>query len=374
MIEAEVVALDAPDVQRTGWGLPVARGIYYQSAGDKPRTAVIAVHYNLDFSQHYLAELLARRGYGFLGWNTRFCGQETSFLLDRALVDIGLGVSWLRQRGAETVVLLGNSGGGSLMAAYLAQSRHPVISPAHGRKLAQGVEQLPGGDLYVSVAAHPGRPEVLTNWLDPAVTDELDPIQSDPTLDMYNPDNGPPYGPDFVTRYREGQRARNQRITDWCKQELGRLERAGYSDRAFTVNRTWADLRFTDPDIDPSDRPTPACYRGDPTRANRGVDGIGNVSTLRSWLGMWSLEESQCSSVRYLGTIDVPSLVVQAKGDTGVFPGDARAVYDGLGSDDKDLVELPGDHYFRGPGEPREKLADLLATWVDARSGDRATA
>lgn len=368
-IAAEVVGLEAPGLPRLGWGLAPARGVYYRPTGSaRPRSAFIAVHYNLDFSQHYLAEPLARRGYGFLGWNTRFCGQEASFLLDRALVDIGLGISWLREQGAETIVLLGNSGGGSLMAAYQAQSRRPVIRPAHRKPLADGVEQLPSGDLYVSLAAHPGRPEVLTNWLDPAVRDELDPTQTDPELDMYDPANGPPYDSEFAERYRHAQTARNQRITGWCKRELERIQHSGYGDRTFTVNRTWADLRFVDPSIDRSDRPTPACYRGDPARANRGVDGIANVSTLRSWLAMWSLEESQCRSPEYLGLIDSPALVVQASADTGVFPSDAQAIFEQLASADKQLVEMPGDHYFRGPGQ-REELAELLIEWVRARTG-----
>jgi len=59
---------------------------------------VIATHYNVDFSEHYMAELMASRGYGFLGWNTRFRGLEHWFTLDHALVDIGVGARWLRAK------------------------------------------------------------------------------------------------------------------------------------------------------------------------------------------------------------------------------------------------------------------------------------
>ncbi len=343
-VTAEVVGLEAPGLPRSGWGLAPAHGVYYRPAEAKPRTALVAVHYNLDFSQHYLAEPMAQRGFGFLGWNTRYCGNEVYFRLESALADIGLGVQWLRRQGAERIVLLGNSGGGSLMAAYR----------------ARGGE----GELYASVAAHPGRPDVLTAWLDPAVSDEADPTATDPELDMYDPRNGPPYPPEFVTRYRGAQRERNARITEWCERELARLRDVGFSDRLFTVARTWADLRFVDPQLDPSERPSPACYRGDPAKANRGVNGIGMVNTLRSWLSMWSLEHSECRSSEYLGRISVPSLVVQATADTGVFPSDARAIYEGLAAQDKQLVELEGDHYFRGS---RDALADLLADWVGAR-------
>ena len=94
---------------------------------------MIAAHYQIDFSEHYLADYMATRGIGFLGWNTRFRGFESSFMLDHALVDIGVGVRWLREvQGMETIVLLGNSGGGSLMAAYQAQARRPTRDAAGG--------------------------------------------------------------------------------------------------------------------------------------------------------------------------------------------------------------------------------------------------
>ena len=89
---------------------------------------------------------MATRGIGFLGWNTRFRGFESSFLLDHALVDIGVGVRWLREvQGVETVVLLGNSGGGSLMAAYQAQAVDPHVTPLEGMRPAAGLDDLPAG-------------------------------------------------------------------------------------------------------------------------------------------------------------------------------------------------------------------------------------
>lgn len=368
-VDREIVALSGPDMPRMGWGSHPCQGVYYRPTGTQPKVAFIAAHYNIDFSEHYLADHLARRDFGFLGWNTRFRGMEAFFLLDRALLDVGLGVHWLRQQGVETVVLLGNSGGGSLIAAYQAQAQQPVLRPAFAMPLAAGLDELPSGDLYLSVAAHPGRPEVLTNWLDPAVIDESDPIASDPALDMYDEENGPPYSAEFVERYRSAQRERNHRITAWAKVELERMQAAGHFDRLFTVSRTWADLRFLDGTLDPSDRPTPACYLGDPRFANRGVLGIGTLNTLRTWLSMWSLEESQCNSAEHLAAISLPSLVVQPTMDTGIFPSDAEAICDGLAAADKQLVELPGDHYFRGVEGARAQVADLLGSWVNERSG-----
>jgi len=326
---------------------------------------MIATHYNIDFSQHYLADLVARRGVGFLGWNTRFRGDEPHFLLDHALVDIGVGVRWLReQAGVEVVILLGNSGGGSLMSAYQSQAVEPNVAPAPGLRLARGVDDLGAADGYISLAAHSGRPDVLTNWMDAAVTDEADPTQTDQSLSLWNPENGPPYSPEFVQRYRAAQVARNQRITDWAKAELERVTTAGLTDRLFTLARTWADPRMVDPTLDPSDRPPNMCYPGEPRKANMSVWGIGGANTLRTWLSMWSLETSQCRGEPHLARVEVPTIVVNAVSDTGVFPSDAAKIFDAVGSKDKSLHSLPGDHYFLEPAGARADVADLLVSWV----------
>jgi hypothetical protein len=353
-VSREFVALPEAETHRSGVGSHLCQGLFYYPSGTPaPRTAFIATHYNVDFAEHYLAEYLAGHGFGFLGWNTRFRGAEGYFLLDYALADIAVGARWLRERGVEHLVLLGNSGGGSLMAAYQAES--------------QVQDEFPSGDLYISLAAHPGRPQVLTAWMDPSVTDEFDPTATDPELDLFNPDNGPPYDAEFVARYRTAQAARNRRITVWAKDELVRLNAAGLKDRVFIVQRTWADPRMVDPALDPSDRPTPMCYLGDPARANRGVFGIGIMNTLRTWLSMWSLEDSRCGGEEHLRKITLPALVIQPTMDTGVFPSDAAGIEAALASTDKQRFDLPGDHYFRTPADARETVADLIAGWVSER-------
>ncbi len=365
-IERDWVALTSPTGNRAGHGPHPCQGLYHHAAGDRPSVACIATHYNVDFSEHYLAAPLAQRGIGFLGWNTRYRGNEPYFLLEHALVDIGAGVRWLREEaGVETVAILGNSGGGSLMGAYLSQATDPSIEPSFGLPLPDAVLDLPGADLYISLNAHPGRPEVQTAWIDPSVTDEADPLSVDPDLDMFRPEHGPPYDPAFVDRYRAAQRERNHRITAWVRTELDRLQAAGAWDRMFNLYRVWADLRFADLALDPSDR-EPGCYAGDPRAANYGPFAIGGTSTLRSWLSMWSLEASQCQGAPHLARIVAPSLVVQSLADRGVFPSDARAIHDALAAVDKSLELVPGEHYFETGG--RDEVADLVADWIKARS------
>lgn len=85
----EFIGLPSRTAGRAGAGGHPCQGLYHHAAGQRPKVAMIATHYQIDFSEHYIAEYLAARGIGFLGWNTRFRGFESSFLLDHALVDIG---------------------------------------------------------------------------------------------------------------------------------------------------------------------------------------------------------------------------------------------------------------------------------------------
>jgi pimeloyl-ACP methyl ester carboxylesterase len=363
----EFVGLPSPTAGRAGAGGHPCQGLYHRGVGRKPKVAMIAAHYQIDFAEHYLADYMAIRGIGFLGWNTRFRGFESNFLLDHALVDIGVGVRWLREvQGVDTVVLLGNSGGGSLMAAYQSQAVGPNVTPLEGMRPAVGLTELLPGDGYVATAAHPGRPEVLTAWMDAAVVDESDPVATDPDLDLFNEDNGPPYSPEFLARYRAAQTARNHAITEWAETELKRVRAAGFSDRPFIVMRTWADPRMVDPTIEPTKRQANLCYAGIPAKANRSAHGIAAACTLRNWLGMWSLRVAQTRAEPHLARVTCPALVINAEADTGVFPSDAQRIYDALASTDKTQCSIDTDHYFTTPGA-RSEQADTIAKWINKR-------
>ncbi|MHB8528600.1 MAG: hypothetical protein ACYC8V_03700 [Caulobacteraceae bacterium] len=366
-VDTQFIGRESPTSPRILAGGHPCQGIYWTPKGKRPKVALIAAHYNVDFTEHYIAPYFAERGYGFLGWNTRYRGAEDQFLLEHALIDISVGMRWLSEEaGVEHLVILGNSGGGSLMGAYQAEAIRPTMADSvkgHAREVLEG---LPTADLYISLNAHQGRPEVLTDWMDASVIDETDPLATDPGLDPFNPDHGPPYSAEFIHRYRAAQHARNQRITDWVKAELVRLNTAGVPDRIFPLFRAWGDLRFMDPAIDPSERPARQCYRGDPAIANRSPS-IGRANGLKSWLSMWSLETSNCQGAPHLRKFDLPCLVLQGVSDCGVFPGDARAIFDFIASTDKRLEMIPGAHYFEDKEANRVSAVDLMCAWIAER-------
>jgi pimeloyl-ACP methyl ester carboxylesterase len=202
--------------------------------------------------------------------------------------------------------------------------------------------------------------------MDASVVDENDALTSDPDLDLFNPRNGPPFSGEFVERYRAAQTARNNAITDWAEAELKRVHAAGFSDRPFTVMRTWADPRMVDPTLEPTKRPANMCYAGVPIKANRSAHGIAAACTLRSWIGMWSLRHAQTRAEPHLARLTCPALVINAEQDTGVYPSDAQRIYDALASDDKAQCSIDTDHYFLTPGARSEK-ADTIAKWIAKR-------
>ena len=365
-VEVIPVALESATGRRHPAGSLPCQGMWWRPHGITPRTAFIATHYSADMSNHFLAEGFAARGYGFLGWNTRYRAGEESFAIEHALIDIGAGVAWLKTQGVERIVLLGNSGGGSLMAAYQSQAVAAAFS-SNVPAIAAALAALIPGEMYVSLNAHAGRADYLTSIIDPAVIDEADPVKTDIALDMYDPINGPPYDAAFLSRYRAGQLARNRRITAWAESELARLMRAGYTDRMFGVPRVWADPRFLDPALDPSDRAPGVCYAGDPRTANRGIVGMARAVTLRTWLDLWSLDQSPCRAGRHLPNVRVPTLVVQTTHDVGVFPSDARNIFDTLGSEDKTLQLIPGTHFIDAPVGARDRVAEAITGWLADR-------
>ena len=57
-VERTFVSLASPTAARNGAGYMPTQGLYYCAKGARPRTAFIATHYNVDFSEHYMGELM----------------------------------------------------------------------------------------------------------------------------------------------------------------------------------------------------------------------------------------------------------------------------------------------------------------------------
>ncbi len=339
----------------------------HRSLRDRADTAMVFIHPSSNFMGHYALSTMAGLGIDAIGMTTRYVGNESTLLLENCVVDIGSVVRHLRDEGYRRVVLVGNSGGGGLVALYQEQAECSTITMAPGGGGPDlTMADLPLADGLVMLMAHPGRSSVLTEKLDPAILDETDPFDRDSTLDMFNSDNGPPYSQSFLERYRDSQTARNERITDWALAQIDSLRdltNGRVPDLPFVVHGTMADPRNLDLTIDPSDRQATTQW-GDPYVANLLPAAIGHFTTLHSWLSQWSSRLSNGYGPRCLKAVTVPVHVIYGTADPGCYPTHARSLFDAVAHDRKELSPIVGGgHYLADQPQHKAEACRIMADW-----------
>lgn len=404
-VRRDVVYLEATDTAQSF-------GILYRPAHHEPRTVVYLMHPRAEFTRHYVVPGLTARGYAVFGQNSRYLNNDTDMVHERLLFDIAAGMRYLRGAGFERIVLLGNSGGGSLLGFYQAQASKPpaerLTATPGGEPIDLAGEVMPEGELYIAVAAHLGEGRFMLNVLDPAVVDEADPIATDSRWDMYNPENGyrpfpnaSGYEAGWLAEYRVRQRERNGRLDAIAHAALAEhahfrtelrserfsalpgaeqqlITRHARLGRYMVIYRTLANPAYLDPTIDPSSRPLGSIFSpGDPIIGNYGPGGLARTMTPRAWLSTWSGLSSQADLPDTIRHVRIPTLIVYADGDCDIFPSEQRELLAESGAADKELAYLPwADHYLfpvgvegRALADPRERIMDLIVPWIEKRIG-----
>lgn len=338
--------------------------------GHRATTAVVVVHPSSNFLGHYALDAWAARGVDAVAMTTRYIGNDSALLLENCVLDVASVIGHLRLEGYERVVLVGNSGGGGLVALYQEQSRRPTITAAPGGAGPDLTRaELPPADALVMLMAHPGRANLLVEMLDPAITDEADIHQRDESLDLFAPGRTAPFDRAWLDRYRQAQKDRGDRITEFARSEIARLrEHTGgrVQDAPMLVHATCADPRNVDLTIDPSDR-EPGTLWGEPATANLIPTTLGHLTSLQSWLSQWSLTTSHGDGPARLRGVDVPVHVIYGTADQACFPDHARQLYDAAPPDGRELTAVRGGrHYLNGQPAQIEEMADVLVGWTEA--------
>jgi esterase/lipase len=375
-----------------------SRAIHYTIAGE--RTAVLATHPRADVSSHYLVPALLDAGFAVLALQSRYFNNDEDCLHEALLADVAAATRFLRVRGYENVVLLGNSGGGSLLSFYQAMAQtlppgRPTHTPGGTDYDLNGLD-LPPADGLLLLAAHLGEGRFLMNVIDPSVTDENDPLSCDPALDMYDPANGfrplpgqSRYTPGFVDEYRAAQRARVARIDALAHQQIAQnrrfaelvradefaalplrqqidLQRRAEVGRYLLIARTDADPASLDLSLHPSARPVGSLQGPRPDLQNYRLGYHGHCMTPEGWLSTWSGLSSRAALAETVAHVTVPTVVINYSADAAVFPEHAEAVHKASGADDKVLHHVDGDHYGVGASGKARATTKVL-DWLRER-------
>jgi hypothetical protein len=367
----------------------VAQGWLYARGGE--RTVVCLMHPRANFSRHYLVPGLLEAGFAVLCINSRWLGNDSTLIHEQVLLDVAAALRGIRARYSR-VVLVGNSGGGSLFSFYLSQALAPkgerLTDTAAGDPFDLNRFELPAADAMIYLAAHPGEGHYLLHAIDPSVQDEGDPVSCDPTLDLYDPANGfaePPkesrFAPAFLQRYRAAQRARVEKLdaearrrverrrsarARWQKTGSAEDRRLSIATDFLVVYRTDADPRCVDLSLDASARSYGSLWGVRPDAINYGAVGFGRVVSPEAWLSTWSGVSSRAEIEKTGARITLPCLLVEYEGDNGIFPSDQDLIARSLGTRALARVRVPGDHYGFPAETGRQRATAALVEWLNA--------
>lgn len=196
---------------------------------DKCRIAILVMHSDADYLSFSTGGEMARRGYRVLCANV----SDKELDLDSKMMDVRLAVEFLREYpGVQKIVLMGHSGGGTLMTAYqsIAENGVKVFQGAEKiHRCSDELANLPYADGLMLLDSNWGNAVMSLFSLDPAVMEEGNGRWIEPSLNLFSPangfdPNGSSYDEDFIRRFQKAQGERNNRLIDMALERLRHLE------------------------------------------------------------------------------------------------------------------------------------------------------
>jgi hypothetical protein len=346
-------------------------GWFFQPKGAPPCDTVAIFMHPAGLMNHLPMTVgLAHAGVPVITCGSRYPHNDTALIMEKVALDLGRYVRYAKETlGFKKVVLAGWSGGGSLSLFYQSQAERPTIThtPAGDPVDLVSAGLIPA-DGVMQLAAHVSRAITLSEWIDPAIRNEVDPTDRDPDLDIYAdaPPETPPFSDAFQSVYRAAQKARIARITAFVEEKLASLKKAGrpFDEHAFVVHGTMADLRWLDPTIDPNDRKPQWCYMGDPRVVNMSPAHLARYSSLRAWLSQWS-EKSRADGPACAGDVSVPALMIENSADDACTPSHAARIRSGFTHITPQFHRIAGaTHYYLGQKNELSHAIGRIKAWM----------
>ena len=198
----------------------------------KEKTAVLVMHSDEDYLDFDTGPELAKRGFVTLCANVMV---KEGLFFDQSdkMQAVKAAVQYLRNLdGVEKIVLMGHSGGATLMTAYQAIAENGVSVFQGPEKIYPHPDcgELPPADGVMLLDANWGNAAMQLFSLDPAVIDETSGRKLDPALNLFLPENGfdpkgSRYSQDFICRFQKAQSARNNRLLEFAQERMAAIQR-----------------------------------------------------------------------------------------------------------------------------------------------------
>jgi hypothetical protein len=215
------------DVKNTFIKIERMMAMLYEPAEktDLGNIAILIMHSDGDYLNFVPGPELAKRGYITLCANVVGASKP----LDEKLLDVKAAVEYLKAMpGIQKVIILGHSGGATLMSCYQAVAENGNSFYQDGTRIVdmENVGVLPKADGFLRIDSNWGNGAMTLLSIDPAVEDERGVRMRDPELDIFNPQNG--YDPEgshyseaFIRKLMSAQKERGKRLIHAA---LGRLQ------------------------------------------------------------------------------------------------------------------------------------------------------
>lgn len=207
-------------------------GVLYEPADERKRIGinVLVMHSDEDYLDFPTGHELARRGFPVLCANV-MQKEGTIYGLPEKMTAVSAAVRWLRENRPGSTVLMGHSGGATLMSAYQAVAENgPEVFRRRGILYPFDREDdLIPADGLMLLDANWGNSVMQLFSLDPAAIYDECGMRLDSSIDLFNPQNGfrregSSFSKEFIRRFQEAQARRNSHLLMLAQERLAVIE------------------------------------------------------------------------------------------------------------------------------------------------------
>jgi len=226
----------AQEVKIKNTYIPISRdvpGVFYQpvSRSTKSQVAVLVMHSDENYLNFPACTELSKRGYSVLCANVA----KSQSSMEQKMLNVKSTVEYLQNRSdIKKILLLGHSGGATLMTAYQTIAENGVRSVQGAGKMvhiSDAVNDLPAADGVILLDANWGNGPMTLFSLDPAVKTEGNGVDLDSAYDFYSPKNGfttngAHYSEKFKQQYLTAQRERYNKLITAAENRVQAIEKS----------------------------------------------------------------------------------------------------------------------------------------------------